>query len=51
LVEFVSKEAKEYFMVQRKEKLGKLQAKLQPTIIILTNVNIPKEIFNPTTPQ
>jgi hypothetical protein len=47
----VSKEAKEYFMVWRREKLGKLRAKLQPTITILTDVNIPKEIFNPTTPH
>jgi len=51
LIELVSKEAKEYFVVQRREKLGKLRTKLQPTITILTNVNIPKEILDPTTPH
>lgn len=51
MIELVSKEAKEYFVVQRREKLGKLRTKLQPTITILTNVNIPKEILDPTTPH
>jgi hypothetical protein len=51
LVELVSKEAKEYFMVQSREELGKLRAKLQPIITILTNVNIPKEILDPTNPH
>ncbi len=36
-------------MVQSREELGKLRTKLQPIITILTNVNIPKEILDPTT--
>jgi hypothetical protein len=49
--ELVLKEAKEYFMLQKREEFGKLQTRPQPTIIILANVSPPKEIQDPTTPQ
>ncbi len=49
--ELVCKEVNEYFMFQRREELGKLRARLQPTIIILANVNLLKEILDLTTPH
>ncbi len=48
---FVFEEANEYIMLQRKEKLGKLLTKLQPTIIILANVSFPKKIIYLITPH
>ncbi len=44
-------ETNKYFMLQRKEELGKLWARLQPTIIILTNVSFPKKILDLVTPH
>jgi hypothetical protein len=38
-------------MLQRKEKLGKLWARLQPTITIPTNVSLPKKILDLVTPH
>jgi len=49
--ELVCKEVNEYFMFRRREKLGKLQARLQHTIIILANVSLPNEILDLTTPH
>ncbi len=48
---FVLEEAKEYFMFQKREELGKLRMRFQPTTIILTNVSLSKEIIYPTTPH
>ncbi len=38
-------------MFQRREELGKLQTRFQPTTTILANVNPPKEILDLTTPH
>jgi hypothetical protein len=48
---FVLEEAKEYFMFQKREELGKLRMRFQPTTIIPTNVSISKEILYLTTPH
>jgi hypothetical protein len=48
---YVLEEAKEYFMFQKREELGKLRVKFQPTTIIPTYVSPPKEILYPTTPH
>ncbi len=48
---FVLEEAKEYFVFQKREELGKLQVRFQPTTIIPTNVSPPKKILYPTTPH
>ncbi len=42
----VLEEAKEYFMFQRKIKLGNLQARLQATTTIQVNWSPSKEILN-----
>jgi hypothetical protein len=47
----VSKEVNEYFMFRKREELGKIQARLQPTTTILANVSPPKEILDLTTPH
>jgi hypothetical protein len=49
--EFFLQVAKEYFKFWRREELRKLQARFQPTTTIPTNVSVPKEILDLTTPH